>query len=79
MVSPVERSWSISRLGGAALTLWARLISSSVLSPMALTTTTTRSCSARVAAIRRATRWISSALATLLPRTSGPRTGGSWT
>ncbi len=67
MVSPVERSWSISRLGGAGLTLWARLISSSVLSPMALTTATTRPRLAWVAAIRRATRWISSALATLLP------------
>src|ERR1039458_779088 len=64
MVSPVERSWSISRSGGAGLTLWARLISSSVLLPMALTTTTTRPRSDRVAAIRRATRWISSALAT---------------
>ena len=65
--SPVARSMSISRAGGCSLISWASSISSSVVSPRALTTTMTwlPACLARMA--RRAAAMIRSAVATLLP------------
>ena len=65
--SPVARSMSISRAGGFSLISLASWIRSSVVSPRALTTTTTwlPACLARMA--RRAARMMRSALATLDP------------
>src|SRR6516225_7615102 len=65
--SPVAKSMSISRAGGCSLISRAREISSSVVSPRALTTTMTwlPACLARMA--RRAARVMRSAVATLLP------------
>ncbi len=65
--SPVARSMSISRAGGRSLISRASSISSSVVSPRALTTTMTccPPCLARMA--RRAAAMIRSAFATLLP------------
>ncbi len=58
---------SISRLGGLAVISWASSISSSVVSPMAETTTTTGRPVWWVATTRWATRRIRSASATELP------------
>src|SRR5207253_521809 len=68
--SPVDRSMSISRAGGCSLISRARSISSSVVSPRALTTTMTSwpVCLARMA--RRAAAMMRSAVATLLPPNS---------
>jgi len=65
--SPVARSMSISRAGGCSLISRASSMSSSVVSPRALTTTMTSlpACLARMA--RRAAAMIRSAVATLLP------------
>ena len=62
--SPEVSSMSSSRAGGDGDTCWARSISSSVVSPIAETTTTTSLPSLRVATIRSATRLIRSAVAT---------------
>src|SRR5215469_3715033 len=59
--SPAVSSMSSSRPGGAGLTWFARSRSSSVVSPMADTTTTTRLPALRVATIRWATRLMPSA------------------
>ena len=55
---------SSSRPGGSGLTCWARSISSSVVSPIAETTTTTSLPALRVSTIRSATRLMRSASAT---------------
>ena len=62
--SPEVSSMSSSRAGGDGETCWARSISSSVVSPIAETTTTTSLPSLRVATIRSATRLIRSAVPT---------------
>ncbi len=64
MRSPAVSSMSNSRRCGSGLTLRARPSSSSVVSPMALTTTTTWWPCARVSATRAATRWMRSTSAT---------------
>src|SRR6478609_8067779 len=64
MRSPEVSSMSSSRAGGDGETCWARSISSSVVSPIAETTTTTSWPSLRVATIRSATRLIRSAVPT---------------
>jgi len=55
---------SISRAGGAGHTCWARSSSSSVVSPMADTTTTTSLPAFLVSTIRSATRRMRSAVPT---------------
>ena len=67
MRSPAVRSMSISRSGGSGLIWVARSMSSSVLSPMALTTTQTSLPAFLVSTIRRATRLTLSASATEEP------------
>ena len=62
--SPAVSSMSSSRPGGSGLTWLARSRSSSVVSPMAETTTTTESPALRVATMRCATRLMPSASAT---------------
>lgn len=62
--SPAVSSMSSSRGGGAGHTCWARSIRSSVVSPIAETTTTTSLPCFLVATMRSATRRIRSALAT---------------
>ena len=62
--SPEVSSMSISRAGGAGLTCWARSSNSSVVSPIAETTTTTSLPCFFVSTIRSATRRIRSADAT---------------
>src|SRR5215469_6443278 len=62
--SPAVRSMSSSRPGGAGLTWFARSRSSSVVSPIADTTTTTRLPALRAVTIRWATRLMPSASAT---------------
>src|SRR6185312_1487437 len=61
--SPAVSSMSISRPGGIGLTCWARSSSSSVVSPMADTTTHTSLPALRVSTILRATRLMLSASA----------------
>src|ERR1035438_3079178 len=61
MRSPEVSSMSISRAGGNGLTCSARSSSSSVVSPMAETTTHTSWPALRVSTIRRATRLMLSA------------------
>ena len=61
--SPAVRSMSISRAGGRGLTSSARSSSSSVVSPIAETTTHTSLPALRVSTIRRATRLMLSASA----------------
>ena len=56
--SPAVSSISSSRPGGSGLTWAARSWSSSVVSPMADTTTTTECPALRVATMRWATRWM---------------------
>ena len=65
--SPAVSSMSSSRPGGSGVTCWARSSSSSVVSPIADTTTTTSCPARRVATIRSATRLIRSASATEEP------------
>ena len=65
--SPVARSMSISRWGGFALIALARPVSSSVVWPMAETTTTSSLPSSRLAATRAATAWMRSTFATEVP------------
>src|ERR1700722_20260120 len=75
--SPVERSMSISRAGGCSVISRASSTRSSVVSPRALTTTSTwfPACLARMAL--RAAAVMRSALATLLPPNfSTPRATG---
>ncbi len=67
MRSPAVSNMSSSRGGGAGETCWARSISSSVMSPMAETTTTTSLPSRLVSMMRRATRLTLSASATEEP------------
>ena len=67
MRSPALSSMSSSRRGGLASTSRARAKSSSVVLPMALTTTTTSWPAARVATTFSATRWSFATSATLLP------------
>ena len=67
MRSPVVSSMSISRGSGMGVTWWARSISSSVVSPMALTATTTSLPALRVSTMRLATRLMLSASATEEP------------
>ena len=62
--SPAVSSMSSSRPGGSGLTWFARSMSSSVESPIAETTTTTRSPALRAETIRCATRLMPSASAT---------------
>ena len=62
--SPAVRSMSSSRGWGCGVTCWARSISSSVLSPMAETTTTTSWPAFFVSTMRRATRFTQVASAT---------------
>ena len=83
--SPAVSSMSSSRAGGSGLTWLARSMSSSVESPIADTTTTTRSPALRVATIRCATRLMPSASATEEPpyfcttsATAAPHLPGSW-
>ncbi len=64
MRSPEVRSMSSSRAGGAGVTCSARSISSSVVSPIAETTTHTEWPARCVSTMRRATRLIASASAT---------------
>ena len=64
MRSPAVSSMSSSRPGGSGLTCWARSTSSSVVSPMADTTTTTSWPALRVSTMRLATRLMPSASAT---------------
>src|SRR4051812_37069183 len=64
MRSPAVSSMSSSRPGGSGLTWLARSISSSVVSPIAETTTTTSSPALRAATMRSATRLMRSAVAT---------------
>jgi hypothetical protein len=64
MRSPAVSSMSSSRPAGTGLTCEARSSSSSVVSPMADTTTTTSLPALRVSTIRSATRLMRSALAT---------------
>ena len=64
MRSPAVSSMSSSRPGGSGDTCSARSISSSVVSPMAETTTTTSWPALRVSTMRRATRLMPSASAT---------------
>ena len=61
--SPAVSSMSISRPGGSGVTCWARSSSSSVVSPMADTTTQTSLPALRVSTILRATRLMLSASA----------------
>ena len=63
-ISPVESSTSISRGLGFVLIWRANSIRSSVVSPIAETVTTTSSPARRRTAMRRATCWIFSAVAT---------------
>ena len=65
--SPVASSMSISRWGGSLLMARARLVSSSVVWPIAETTTTRSWPSSRQAATRRATARIRSTSATEVP------------
>ena len=65
--SPAVSSMSSSRGGGVGLTCSARSRSSSVLSPIAETTTTTSCPACRVSTMRRATRLMPSASATEEP------------
>ena len=65
--SPVASSMSSSRGSGSSVMAAASERSSSVVSPMAETTTHRSAPSARARAIRRATRRIRSAFATELP------------
>ena len=67
MRSPEVSSMSSSRPGGAGVTWLARSISSSVVSPIADTTTTTWFPACRVATMRLATRLMPSASATEEP------------
>ena len=67
MRSPEVSSMSSSRPGGAGLTRLARSISSSVVSPIAETTTTTWLPACFVATMRLATRLMPSASATEEP------------
>src|SRR3569833_1682766 len=67
MRSPEESSMSSSRAGGRGLTWLARSINSSVVSPLADTTTATSCPSRLVAAMRWATRLMLSASATEEP------------
>ena len=67
MVSPLLSSMSISRDGGSPVTRWASAISSSVVSPMALTTTTTSDPASINSRMRRATRRNFIGVATLDP------------
>jgi hypothetical protein len=67
IVSPLLNSMSISRDGGSPVTLWARAINSSVVSPIALTTTTTSVPSSIDSRMRRATRRNFIGVATLDP------------
>ncbi len=62
--SPEVSSMSSSRAGGSGLTCWARSCSSSVVSPIAETTTTTEWPALRVTTMRWATRLMPSASAT---------------
>src|SRR5690606_10298821 len=55
--SPAVRRMSSSRCGGSGVICWARSSSSSVVSPMALTTTTTSLPARLASAIRLATRF----------------------
>ncbi len=64
MRSPVVSSMSISRASGMGVTSCARSMSSSVVSPMALTATTTSWPAVRVSTMRLATRLMLSASAT---------------
>ncbi|OIQ64376.1 hypothetical protein GALL_540730 [mine drainage metagenome] len=64
MRSPAVSSMSSSRFGGTGEISWARSRSSSVVSPMAETTTTTSSPARFASVIRFATRLMDSALAT---------------
>ena len=64
MRSPAVSSMSSSRPGGSGLTCWARSTSSSVVSPIAETTTTTSWPALRVSTMRLATRLMPSASAT---------------
>ena len=64
MRSPAVSSMSSSRAGGAGHTCWARSSRSSVVSPIAETTTTTSLPAFLVSTIRSATRRIRSASAT---------------
>jgi hypothetical protein len=64
MRSPAVSSMSSSRPGGSGLTWLARSISSSVVSPIAETTTTTSSPALRAETMRSATRLMRSAVAT---------------
>jgi hypothetical protein len=65
--SPVDRSMSISRPCGASLISPASSMRSSVVSPRALTTTTTWLPARRARMARRAAAMIRSAVATLVP------------
>lgn len=67
MRSPAERRMSISRAGASWVSSAARSSSSSVVSPMAETTTHTRWPARTVSATRRATRWMPAASATEEP------------
>ena len=67
MRSPLVSSMSSSRPGGSGVTWFARSRSSSVVSPMAETTTQTALPALRVSTIRRATRLMLSASATEEP------------
>ena len=62
-ISPVERSSASSRSSGGVATLWASSISSSVVSPMAETTTTIGRPDVAVRATRTAAARIRSAVA----------------
>ena len=66
-ISPVESSKSSSRGSGSAVTERARWISSSVVLPIAETTTTTPSAASPLRATRSATARMRSAVATELP------------
>ena len=65
--SPTESSMSISRGSGRSETSWAISTSSSVVSPRADSTATTRMPFSRAATIRPAARLMSSAPATEVP------------
>jgi len=67
IVSPLLSSMSISRDGGSPVTRWASAISSSVVSPMALTTTTISVPASIDSRMRRATRRSFIGVATLEP------------